>query len=75
LPTHQTLKNKAFLQSQARSKSHGQGKLSAHGTTKPLGNQTSKPLVIPYRVKEGSKARKEEEAKEHGQRLKSIHLS
>jgi hypothetical protein len=46
--------------------------LSAHGTTKPPRNQTSKRLVIPYEVKEGRK--EEEEAKEHGQRLKSIHL-
>jgi hypothetical protein len=34
------------------------------------GNKSSKPLVIPYKLKEGSKARKEEE--QHQEHLKSI---
>jgi hypothetical protein len=45
-------------------------KLSDTMTSETLGNQTSKRLVIPYKVKEGSKARKEEEAKEGS--IKSI---
>jgi hypothetical protein len=53
-------------------KSQGQRQLSTHETSKPPRNQAIASLVIPYKVKEGSKARKEEEAKEHGQRLKSI---
>jgi hypothetical protein len=36
------------------------GKLPSTRTTKPLGNQAISSLVIPYKVKEGSKARKEE---------------
>jgi hypothetical protein len=36
-------------------------KLSAHGTSETPRNQTIKRPVIPYRVKEGSKARKEEQ--------------
>jgi hypothetical protein len=56
-------------------KSCGQRQLPTHGTTKPPRNQASERLVIPYKVKEGSKARKEEEeAREHGQRQISIHL-
>jgi hypothetical protein len=53
-------------------KSCGQRQLSARGTTKPPRCQASKRLVIPYKVKEGSKARKEEEAK--GRSIKSIRI-
>jgi hypothetical protein len=59
------LKFKRFPQSQARNKSHGQRQLSTHETSETLGSQAPKRPVIPYRVKEGSKARKEEEAREH----------
>jgi hypothetical protein len=51
-------------------KSHGQRQLSTHETSETPRNQASERLVTPYKVKEGSKAKKEEEAKERS--IKSI---
>ena len=74
-----SLRNPLFpsisTQSQAKSKSHGQRQLSAHETSETPRNQASERLELPLKGDgDEIKRREEEEAKEHRQRLKSIHL-
>jgi hypothetical protein len=53
-------------------KSCGQRQLPTTKTTKPPRNQAFKRLVIPYKVKEGSKQGRGSKGKKHQKHLKSI---
>jgi hypothetical protein len=50
-------------------KSHAKATLSDARTTKPPRNQAIASLVIPYKVKEGSKARKRKKQREEPRAL------